>query len=484
MSNTITGKLFNGLFYITIGKYTGFVLSLVIAGILSRILHPSDFGVMSLATICIGFFSIFSDLGIGVAIIQNKELNDRNYSELFSFLVITGILLSLGVVGFSYIYGHFYHSDELISLCKWLSVSLFFNAINTIPNGLLYKEKEFKFLAIRNIGIQLAGGALGIAAAYYGLGVYALAVQPVFTSVASFILCYARKPIKPSYRFTRDTFQRIFTYSFFQLLFNIINFVSRNVDNLLTGKYLGLKELGYYDKSYRLMMLPLENVSSLLSSVIHPVFSDYQDQKEMQILYYEKIVKLLAFIGFPLSIFLYFAADDLIITIFGPQWEPSVPIFRILSIIVGLQMVLSSSGSIFQATNETRILFISGLISTICNVTAISIGVFYFKSLTALAWGLVISISINFIQCYLLLYIYNFKRKIIFFIRQLKMPAELSIYVLLTLFLINKTIHSEIHLLNLFLYLFATIIILAIYILFRKPIDLNNLKKSLKSNDK
>ncbi|MGL4780791.1 MAG: oligosaccharide flippase family protein, partial [Bacteroidales bacterium] len=227
MGKSILRKVLDGVFYVAIGKYTGFVLSLVIAGVLSRILSPSDFGVMSLATICIAFFTIFCDPGIGTAIIQNKNLDEKNYSELFSLSFIIGIVISGCLFLFSILYGIFYNSAELVTLCRVMALSLFFNALNTIPNGLLYKEKMFRFLAIRNVVIQLTGGALAVLAAYKGIGVYALTIQPVFTAIASFSVCYLRKPIRPSIHFSKHTFTEIFSYSGFQFLFNIINFFSR-----------------------------------------------------------------------------------------------------------------------------------------------------------------------------------------------------------------------------------------------------------------
>ena len=140
-------------------------------------------------------------------------------------------------------------------------------------------------------------------------------------------------------------------------------------------------------------------------------------------------------------------------------------------------MILSSSGSIFQATNETRLLFISGLISTICNVIAMIVGIFIFKSLIILAWALVISFTINFIQCYVLLYIYNFKRKIYYFIRQLRMPLELGITLSVMLFAISKIVYIKVHFINLTVYTIATIIVVLIYVAVRKPFDLNKIKQ-------
>ena len=109
------------------------------------------------------------------------------------------------------------------------------------------------------------------------------------------------------------------------------------------------------------------------------------------------------------------------------QWEASVPVFRILSLTVGTQIILSTSGSIFQAAGDTRSLFISGLFSATLNVAGILTGIFIFKTLEAVAWGILVTFSINFVQCYMQMYYVTFKRKMNQFINVLISPLILSI---------------------------------------------------------
>ena len=154
-----------------------------------------------------------------------------------------------------------------------------------------------------------------------------------------------------------DAIRKIFSFSAYQFLFNAINYFSRNLDKLLIGKYMGMTPLGYYEKSYRLMMLPLQNITHVISRSCIRYFQSSSTICSGCARRMEKIVRLLAFIGFPLSVFLWFAAQEVVLIIFGSQWMPSVPVFRILSLSVGVQIVLASSGGIFQAANDTRSLF-------------------------------------------------------------------------------------------------------------------------------
>ena len=115
-------------------------------------------------------------------------------------------------------------------------------------------------------------------------------------------------PQKLKYTFGSKSIHEIFSYSAYQFMFNVINYFSRNLDKLLIGKYMSMNSLGYYEKSYRLMMLPLQNITHVISPVMHPVFSNFQDDPLKLALSYEKVIRILAFIGFPIiSIIMVFA---------------------------------------------------------------------------------------------------------------------------------------------------------------------------------
>ena len=79
MANNIKHQLFSGVFYTALAKYSGIIISLVVAGILARLLSPDDFGVVAIATVIIAFFNLFTDMGISPAIVQHKSLTKKNY---------------------------------------------------------------------------------------------------------------------------------------------------------------------------------------------------------------------------------------------------------------------------------------------------------------------------------------------------------------------------------------------------------------------
>lgn len=469
---SIKKEIFSGVFYTAIAKYSGIVVSLIITAILARMLSPNDFGVVAIATIIIAFFNIFTDMGISPAIIQDKTLTQKELSEIFSFTIWTGAVLAIAFFFCSWPIASFYNNPQLIILCQLLSINLFFAAITIVPNALLYKNKEFKFIAWRTLSIQLASGFLAIIVALSGGGLYALIIGPILSSSLLFIISIKKYPQKVYFTLGLTSINKIFSYSAFQFLFNVINYFSRNLDKLLIGKHMGMDQLGYYEKSYRLMMLPLQNITQVITPVMHPILSEYQNDKRYLGKSYERIIRLLAFIGIPLSSFLFFTAKELTLIFFGNQWINSVPVFQILSLSVGVQIILSSSGSIFQAAGDTKSLFICGLFSSILNVSGIAIGIFYFNSLTAVAWCICITFTINFIQCYIQMYRITLRRNMYSFFRQLISPFIASILISVTmlplhLYLDNKNIFITFIVKGLFF-----IIILSSYIQLSKEYDI------------
>lgn len=457
-------ELLTGVFYTAVAKYSGIILSLVVAGVLARLIKPEEFGIVAIATVVISFFNIFSDLGIGSAIIQNKTLQQEDLSHIFSFTIWSGIILSFLFFLFSWPIASYYENHTLLTICQLLAINLFFASANIVPNALIYKAKNFKFIAWRTLGVQILGGIIAIIIALTGGGLYALIINPIFSSILLFIISYHKYPQALKYTWGLAAIKKIFSFSVYQFLFNVINYFSRNLDKLLIGKYMGMSLLGYYEKSYRLMMLPLQNISHVITPVMHPVFSDYQNDLQQLSSSYEKIIRFLAFIGFPLSVFLWTSAREITLIIFGDQWLPSVPVFQILAISVGIQIVMSTSGSIFQASNDTRSLFICGVFSSILNVSGILTGIFIFKTLEAVAWCITLTFTINFLQCYLQMYYVTFHKPIGKFWRQLISPLILCGILYITFSTLSPIINANSLFINLLIKSIIFVIIFMIYV--------------------
>ena len=103
-----------------------------------------------------------------------------------------------------------------------LSIQLLFSTFNMVPNALIVKQKNFRFLAIRQVSIQVVMGVLACLAAFNGCGVYSLLITPIFSSVFTFIVTFKANNLLFLPKFSLQPLRKIFSYSFYQLAFGIV----------------------------------------------------------------------------------------------------------------------------------------------------------------------------------------------------------------------------------------------------------------------
>lgn len=412
-----------GVFYTAIAKYSGIVIQLIITAILSRLLTPADFGVVAIATIIIQFFNTISEAGIGPAIIQKKDLTSTEIGGLFAFTTFLGLFLSIVFFFCSSTIARYYDNEALTNICRCLSILILFSSIDIVTNSLLLKQKRFKTIAIRTLLIQILTGVLSVYVATRGWGMYALVFSAISSKVLIFIINYLCNPIRINFHF--GCIKRIASYSTYQFLFNILNYFSRNVDKLIIGKFMGMNQLGYYEKSYRLMMLPLSNITYVFTPVMHPIFSELQNDLDELLEKYLKLLTIIGCISFPLMTFLFFDARELVLIIFGDQWEQSVLPFKILSLTAALQVMHATSSGIFQAINDTRGLFVSSLVSAILLIAGFFVSAIIYKTVVAIAVSFLITCTFG--SCIVFYFLFrSFNKNIALLWKVLKTPFTIG----------------------------------------------------------
>lgn len=402
-----------------IGRYSKVAITLVVSAVLSRILSAEDYGVVAVVTVFTTFFALFADMGFGPAVIQNKELTAEDIDNIYSLTVYIAVFLMLTFAAAAYLIAAFYEDALYISVGQLLSISLLFNALNMVPNGLLNREKKFVSLAIRTIVVYVASAIVAIALALYGLRYYALVAQTILTAFFTFIWNFATT--RPHFRFKINfgSIKKVLNYSGFQFASNVINYFSRNLDSLLTGKIMGSAELGYYNKAYQLMLYPVNNLSGVVTPVLHPIFSDYQHQRDVMFQKFMKILRLLLCIGVYVAPACFLAAEEMVGIMYGDAWGNSVMCFRYLSGAIIPQMLNPCVGSTFQALGQTKMLFISGVLGTAATVVAILVGVLWGGNIVALSICIAIAYVLQMIIAFYLLIARLYRMKIGEFLKEL-----------------------------------------------------------------
>ena len=361
-------------------RYTSIMLNLGFTMILARILTPEDYGIVAVTVVFTNFFSIFADMGISNGIIQYKKLTAEDIASIFSLTGVLGVLLSLAFFVFSFGIASFYNNEVYVPLGALLAVNLLLSTWNIVPNALLLKDKQFILMAKRNIWIPFSTSMATVVMALAGMAYYALVLQSVLAALIMFAYNWYTTRRKYDlyilWELRLDGLRKIFGYSAYQFLFSVINYFARNLDNLLIGRFWGAAALGFYDKAYRLSCYPNQMLSHVITPVLQPILSDYQDDKKFIYDKYVKVLKFLSLTGVFICLFLYSFTEDVIYILYGEQWNDAVPYLKLLALSIWAQMILSTTGSIFQSTGNTKQLFITGCITTLMMVTAILLGAY------------------------------------------------------------------------------------------------------------
>lgn len=373
-----------------VSKYANVVVQLVITMVLARILTPEQYGTVAIVTVFSSFFAILSDMGVSTAIVQYKDLSKRDFDALFFFSVLLGILLSGVFCLLSFLIAFVYADDELIPLCCLTSLSVLFNTLNMVPNGILLREKRFKSISVRLVIVSVAAGLVAVCMALFGFGCYSLVWNVILTSLFVLIWNWGSTRLSLSNPHFITPLRRIRRFSSFQAGFGIVNYFARNLDNLLVGAFMGSTQLGYYDKAYKVMQYPLNYLTGVFSNVLQPYLSEFQEDKNKLYKSWISICRVLLVIGMFISALIISFPNEILLIMYGDQWLIAAPALSTLGLSVGFQMVLSTSGAIFQSAGRTDALFRSGLICTMISILSIFVGI---SSCSLLMLGFMISVA-------------------------------------------------------------------------------------------
>ncbi len=372
-------KTISGLIWSGISQGGKQVSQFVITAILARLLVPSDFGMVSMATVFTGFVAIFSEMGVSSALIQKQDAEEKHYSSAFWMNVLVGFILTLGFILIAPLIALFYHKPELKPILMVLSLNFFLSSFTIIQQAILTKDMDFKSLMIRDILAVVIAGAVGIVCAYFGYGVWSLVFQLLVFTVTNNVLLWGCSKWRPKLIFNKAAIMDLFHFSSHMTGFQIVNYFARNLDSLLIGRFLGSQSLGYYALAYKLMMFPLQNFTWVVTKVMFPAFSKIQSEFEKVRKNYLKMLKIVALVSFPIMAYIFIIAPDLVHLVYGARWEPAIPLVQIFCFCGMVQSIGSLGGVIYLAKGRSdvqlKMIIVSTLLLGVVLFTAVNYGI-------------------------------------------------------------------------------------------------------------
>ena len=304
----------------------GFLISIVLA----RLLTPSDYGLLGMVTIFIAISQLFIDSGMSSALIREKNPSEDDYSTVFFYNLFISLSLYTLLYVIAPLIARFFSEPQLVDIIRVIGLSLIINSFGLIQRTMLIRKIDFKSQAYIEVSSVMIAGMIAIFMAYKGLGVWALISQSLVKHLITSSFFVMKNRWTPKFRFSRDSFNRLFGFGWKLLLTGVLATLYKNIYNIIIGRSYTSVELGYYTKSLHTRDLASNSITTVVEKVSYPILSRIQDDKTKLQSTFKKIIKLCSFTTFPLMIGLAIVANQFIPLLFGEQWSKMIPYFQIL----------------------------------------------------------------------------------------------------------------------------------------------------------
>ncbi len=333
--------------------------------IIARILDPSDYGLVAISLAITGFFYIFKSLGLSDATVQRDHITHQQVSNLFWINAVAGMLLTLFLFFMAPLITAIFDDFRLINIIRVSSTSFVISGLYTQQQALLRRAMRFSALAVNEvIGIFLSV-IVALSMAFAGMGYWVLVIRPLVYVTSIAIGCWIMCKWRPGLPCRNSNVKPMLKFGLNTIAYYIVDYFAKNSDKALIGWKEGPAPLGYYSKAFQLFLAPVSQLTIPLSGVAVATLSKLHKEPEKYHSYYLNALHAIAFVGFPISMFLVANGKQLILLLLGAKWAGAAELFSILGLAGGIQLITSTRAWLFVSTGRTDRWFYTGLVASL-----------------------------------------------------------------------------------------------------------------------
>jgi O-antigen/teichoic acid export membrane protein len=357
--------------------------------VLARLLDPKAFGTIALASVFVVLISMLVDSGFGEAVIQRRELTRSVLDTAFWVNNIIGVGLALTMTACAGLLGSLFGQPELAPVLRALSLAFIFAALSSVPQALLRRGLAFQKIAFRSLIATLAGGAVGVAMAFAGFGVWSLVGQQLSNAAVATIMLWLVCPWRPGRAVSRSSFGELIRFGANMLGEKLALFASRRSDDFLIGLVLGPVALGLYTAAYRILLLMTETIIWTIEGVAFPLFSRLHADTERSKRAFHTVTQLCFAAATPAFLALAALAPELTRVAFGPQWEGAIPVMQLLALVGIPHAMTYFNKAVVNAAGRPNLSFRVAIVTGVVNVAGFVLVV---------RWG-ILAVAASYVVC-------------------------------------------------------------------------------------
>jgi O-antigen/teichoic acid export membrane protein len=357
-----------------------FIITLGATAVMARLLTPQDYGLIGMVAFVTGFVSTYKDLGLSAATIQKPEISFDQISTLFWVNVALSVGITLFTILIAPLVAWFYGEPRLTLITMVTALAFLISGVAVQHEALLRRQMRYFALATTGLLSMIAGYIVGIFMAWKGFSYWSLVGSQLAVVTTGTAITWAVCRWKPG-RPKKDTgVGSMIRFGGNLTGFATINFFSRNLDNLLIGKFWGAQQLGLYSRAYQLMMLPIEQINEPITSVAVPSLSRLSDSPDDYRRAYLRMLEKIAFLTMPAVAVMIATSDWVVAIILGPQWSEVGKLLGILGVAALFQPIANTTGWLFVTQGRANDMFKTAIFGGPITMASIVVG---------LPWGAV-----------------------------------------------------------------------------------------------
>ena len=348
----LTSATVHGLKWTYVSTVVTVLLQVAVTAVLARVLTPSAFGLVAMASVFLRFGQYFAQMGSRQALVQKKELSAGDMRTAFTSSLLLGIAFCLLFVALAPLAGLIFpDTPDVVNVTRVMSLAFVIGGLTAPTQGLLQRRFAFRATAFAEIGSYVLGYAVvGLSLAVSGFGAWSLVAaslgQGALLAGICIVLCRADIGLGMS----GASFRAIYGFGARVSFIGFAEFIGSNLDTLWAGHFLGAKVTGLYTRATNLATVPLYYFTTSLSRVLLPGYSRIQAESERLRAVFLSSLTVIGAITIPVSWGLAASSRAVITTLLGEQWSAAIPVLAILAAAAPFSLLYHLSAIVCEAT--------------------------------------------------------------------------------------------------------------------------------------
>lgn len=353
------------------------LIQLCVTIVLARILGPEAFGNVAIMTAIVSILQVLVDGGLASALIQKKDADETDYSSAFYFNIIFCVFLYAILFLCAPLVSAFYNNDDFTLWIRVVGILIIISGVKNVQQSIVAKRLEFKKFFFSTISGTVMAAFIGIWMAVKGAGVWALIAQLLTNSFVDTIVVSFTLGWKPSKVFSLQRTKALWQYGWKILLSNLIDVFFGNYIQLMIGKRYSVDDLAYYNRGKSLPHVIVSNINTSIDSVLFPVMSIEQNDRDRIKSITQKAIISSTFIMAPLMMGMFFTADLIVKVLLGMKWMPSVTYIRVFCVILLFQPIHTANTNVLKAMGKSEKVLNIEIIKKVIGIVVLSISMLF-----------------------------------------------------------------------------------------------------------